>query len=93
MIGFVGRRWVAALLLAGISGARRFSEYRRDVPGISHRLLAQRLKEIADRGLMERVVIPSTPVQIIYTPTARGARLIEALQPLIAWSAQEEPTH
>lgn len=84
---FVGRRWVGAVLLAGSQGARRFGEYRKLVPGISDRLLAQRLKELTDYRLLVREVVPSTPVQILYTPSPGGAELITALQPLIAWSA------
>lgn len=87
MLEFIGRRWVGAVLLAGAQGARRFTEYRRLVPGISDRLLAQRLKELEGHKLIRREVVPSTPVQIRYEPSPTGAELIGALQPLIAWSA------
>jgi DNA-binding HxlR family transcriptional regulator len=87
VLEFVGRRWVGAVLLAGGQGARRFGEYRRLVPGISDRLLAQRLRELERYELMVREVVPTTPVQILYTPSPTGAGLLNALQPLIAWSA------
>ncbi|MDG4796106.1 helix-turn-helix domain-containing protein [Micromonospora sp. WMMD1082] len=82
----VGRRWTGAILLAAVRGARRFGEYRLAVAGISDRLLAARLKELEADGLIARSVIPSTPVQIRYTPTEQGRQLMAALQPLIAWS-------
>jgi DNA-binding HxlR family transcriptional regulator len=82
----VGRRWVGMILLAGLRGARRFGQYRAFAGGISDRVLAQRLKELEQRGLIERSVIPSTPVQVLYAPTATAAELIATLQPLIAWS-------
>ncbi|MFY1578176.1 winged helix-turn-helix transcriptional regulator [Verrucosispora sp. WMMD703] len=82
----VGRRWTGAILLAAVRGARRFGEYRAAVAGISDRLLAARLKELEADGLIERSVIPSTPVQIRYTPTEQGRQLMAALQPLITWS-------
>jgi DNA-binding HxlR family transcriptional regulator len=85
---FIGRRWFGAVLLAGSQGARRFGEYRRLVPGISDRLLAQRLRELTDYQLLSREVVPTTPVQILYTPAPAGTELIQALQPLIAWSAR-----
>jgi DNA-binding HxlR family transcriptional regulator len=88
VLEFVGLRWVGAVLLAGSQGARRFGQYRNLVPGISDRLLAQRLKELESYGLMTREVVPTTPVQIRYTPSPSGAELIRALQPLIAWSAR-----
>ncbi|GII99791.1 HxlR family transcriptional regulator [Sediminihabitans luteus] len=84
----VGRRWSGAILFAGVAGARRFVEYRRAVHGISDRLLAQRLKELERQGLVEREVVPSTPVQILYRPTPRGAELMAALGPLASWGGR-----
>ena len=89
VIEFVGRRWVGVLLIAGQTGARRFRDYRRLVPGISDRVLTQRLRELERYGLLERTVIPTAPVQILYAPTRRGADLVQALQPLLAWGLQE----
>lgn len=82
----VGQRWAAAILAAGIRGARRFTEYRAKVNGISDKILAVRLKELEAQGLMERTVIPSTPVQIRYDVTADGRELISLLAPVVAWS-------
>ncbi|GAA5084780.1 DNA-binding HxlR family transcriptional regulator [Thermocatellispora tengchongensis] len=82
----VGRRWTGAILLAGMRGARRFGEYRLSVPGISDRLLAQRLRELEAEGLISRTVIPSTPVQIRYALSPEGEELMSVLQPLVDWS-------
>lgn len=82
----VGRKWNAAILLAAERGARRFSEYRAAVTGISDRLLAARLRELEADGLIARHVAPTTPVSISYAPTRRGSELLALLQPLVAWS-------
>jgi DNA-binding HxlR family transcriptional regulator len=82
----LGHRWTAAVLLAGCRGARRFAEYRAQVPGISDRLLSARLKELVRQGLLVRRVTPSTPVLITYEPTAGGAALSGALDHLVRWS-------
>lgn len=84
----VGRRWTGAILLAASRGARRFSDYRRMIEGISDRLLTQRLRELEGLGVIDREVVPSTPVQIYYRPTAKGAELLTILQPLMAWGAR-----
>jgi DNA-binding HxlR family transcriptional regulator len=89
-VELVGRRWTAAILLAGLRGARRFREYRGMVTGVSDRLLAQRLKELEDVGLIERTVIPSTPVQILYTLRPAARDLMAAMQPLVDWSVQRQ---
>jgi DNA-binding HxlR family transcriptional regulator len=84
-VEFAGRKWNAAILLAGVRGARRFSEYRTAVTGISDRLLAARLRELEAEGLVERHVRPTTPVTISYSLSTDGIRLIELLQPLTEW--------
>lgn len=80
----VGRRWNSAILLAGMRGATRFSEYRAMILGISDRLLTQRFKELEAEGLIRRKVVPTTPVLIQYLLTDRGRELMRLLQPLTA---------
>lgn len=87
-VEFAGRKWNAAILLAGVRGARRFSEYREAVTGISDRLLAARLRELELEGLMERHVRATTPVTVNYNPSSDGLRLIELLQPLTEWGLE-----
>jgi DNA-binding HxlR family transcriptional regulator len=87
-IDILGARWTGPILLAGARGARRFKEYRALVPGISDPQLTLRLKQLQERGLIERTVVPSTPVRITYALTADGEELIVALQPLSRWSEQ-----
>ena len=60
-VEFAGRKWTSAILLAGVRGARRFSEYRAAVTGISDRLLTARLRELEAEGLIERHVRATTP--------------------------------
>lgn len=91
LLEFVGRRWTGAVLSASTRGALRFSEYRHSVVGISDRLLSQRLKELESLGLVEREVIATTPVQVLYRPTALGVELIAALRPLLDFGARHLP--
>lgn len=85
-----GRKWNAAILLAGARGARRFSEYQTLIDGISDRLLSARLKELEREGLVVREVRPTTPVTISYALTESGLRLISLLHPLVGWSRSRE---
>ncbi|MEU4546335.1 winged helix-turn-helix transcriptional regulator [Nonomuraea dietziae] len=87
-IELVGRRWNGVILLALARGATRYGELRDDVPGLSERLLAQRLRELEEAGVVARDVTPTTPVQIRYTLTESGAALVEAMRPLMAWADQ-----
>ena len=87
----IGRRWTGSVLQAADRGARRFGEYRAMIDGISDRLLSQRLKEMEGLGLIGREVVPSTPVQVLYRPSARGTELLAVLEPLIAYGLRHAP--
>ena len=80
-----GRRWSSGILLALGRGATRFSAIVAAVDGLSDRMAAQRLRELEAAGLVDRHVIPSTPVQVRYRLTQAGLELLQALQPLAAW--------
>jgi DNA-binding HxlR family transcriptional regulator len=85
-IELVGKRWSSSILLAIARGATRFTDILALVPGLSDRLLAQRVRELEAAGMLERQVIASTPVQVRYRLTAQGADLLASLQPLVNWA-------
>jgi DNA-binding HxlR family transcriptional regulator len=84
-VELIGRRWSSAILLAIARGARRFSEILASVPGLSDRMLAQRLKELDAAGLVAREVVPTMPVQVTYRLSPSGRELMASLQPLVEW--------
>lgn len=84
-VELIGKRWSSGIMLAVWQGAERFSEIIARVDGLSDRMLAQRAKELESAGLLAREVIPTTPVQIRYHLTERGADLMRSLQPLAEW--------
>jgi DNA-binding HxlR family transcriptional regulator len=84
-IELIGRRWNGAILLAIIRGADRYKDVLDAVPGLSERLLAQRLKELEQAQIIARDVVPSTPVRVTYHLTPRGTELAKAIEPLLSW--------
>jgi DNA-binding HxlR family transcriptional regulator len=86
----VGHRWNGAILLALARGASRFTEIVARVEGLSDRMLAARLRELEQIGLIDRIVEPTTPVSVRYRLTARGRDLLAALQPLVAYGQRWE---
>lgn len=84
-VELIGKRWSSGILLAIAQGATRFSEITASVTSLSDRLAAQRLKELERDLLIERQVIPTTPVQVRYVVTQRGQDLLDSLQPLVGW--------
>jgi len=82
----IGRRWTGAILRAQLSGAIRFSELVHAVPGLSDRLLSERLKELELEGIVSRLVYPDTPVRIEYRLTEKGHALSSVIDSVSAWA-------
>src|SRR5260370_21978855 len=60
-VELIGRRWTGAIVRVMLQGPHRFSELAAAVPGISERLLSQRLRELEAEGLVVRRGIPRPP--------------------------------
>ena len=85
-IELIGRRWTGAILRALLSGEARFSEIAATVPGLSDRLLSERLKELEAEGIVTRRVVPSTPVRVDYALTEKGQALGEVIMAVSTWA-------
>jgi DNA-binding HxlR family transcriptional regulator len=81
----VGGRWKAAVLEQLFQGAKRFSELKRGIPGITQRTLSQQLRELQSRGIIERTVFPDTPPRVVYTITSLGRSLRPLLDAMCHW--------
>ena len=64
----------------------RFGELGKAVPGLSDRLLSQRLRELEEEGLVQREVEAGTPVRVTYSLTPTGEGLGPAIRELKAWA-------
>ena len=85
-VELIGRRWSGAILRALMSGATRFSDITAAIPGLSDRLLSERLKELESEGIVTRTVTPSTPVRIDYRLTEKGRALNEVMLAISEWA-------
>lgn len=71
----LGGRWRLLLASYLIDGPKRFNELRRDVPGISQRMLTLDLRALEDAGLVKRTVYPTVPPKVEYQLTEDGRRM------------------
>jgi DNA-binding HxlR family transcriptional regulator len=83
----IGRRWSGAILRALLAGVTRYSDLARTVPGLSDRMLSERLKELEAEGIVERRVVATTPVTVEYVLTDKGRALEDVIQAIAAWVA------
>jgi DNA-binding HxlR family transcriptional regulator len=74
----IGRRWNGAILYSLFHGLNRFSQLEQAIPGLSARMLSERLKELEQGGIISRSVFAETPVRIEYGLTEKG----DALRPI-----------
>ncbi len=85
-VELIGRRWTGAILREMLDGRQRFSDIAAAVPGLSDRLLSERLKELEAEGLVARTVLPETPVRIEYHLTQKGEDLASVMDAISAWA-------
>jgi DNA-binding HxlR family transcriptional regulator len=82
----IGKKWTGAILRALQADRCRFTEIAAMVPGLSDRLLSERLKELEHEGIIARVVTPETPVRIEYHLTEKGVALEEVMNAIGSWA-------
>lgn len=84
----IGRRWSGAIIRSLLSGSVRFGEVLGRVPGLSDRLLSERLRELESQGIVTRTVFPEVPVRIEYHLTEKGRELEAVVAAVDAWTAR-----
>jgi DNA-binding HxlR family transcriptional regulator len=91
-IELIGKRWTGAIVSALTERPMRFGELRKTIPGLSDRLLSQRLRELEEEGLVQREVEAGTPVRVTYSLTDVGDDLGPAIHELKAWAKRWKST-
>jgi DNA-binding HxlR family transcriptional regulator len=87
VFALLGKRWTGLIIGVLIEhGPTNFAALRRAVPGISERILSERLRELTTAGLVVRDVAAGPPVGVIYRLTERGEAMRTALDELRRWA-------
>lgn len=82
----IGRRWTGAILFLLLKQKMRFATLRDAIPDITDRMLTDRLQELEREGVVDRTVIPATPVRVEYSLTPKGTALIDAMNAIANWA-------
>jgi DNA-binding HxlR family transcriptional regulator len=87
-LDLVGDRWTLLIVRELLSlGECRYSDLQRGLPGIATNLLAQRLREMEDVGLVRRIPLPRPVNAVAFTLTERGAALHDVVREFLKWGA------
>lgn len=88
----IGDKWTVLVVNFLGRGPRRFSEIRREVGGISQRMLTLTLRALERDGLVTRTVLPTNPPRVEYALTQLGFSLLEPVQALGTWAIDNQKT-
>ena len=84
----IADKWSLLVICVLADGVRRFSELRREIDGISQRMLTLTLRQLEREGLVRRTVFPVVPPRVDYELTPLGSTLLDTIQSLVAWASE-----
>src|ERR1041385_3506089 len=87
-IEIIAKRWTPLILRVLLPGPLRFSELADRLSAVSDRMLSERLKDLEREGIVERRVMPESPVRVEYSLTKKGQALGPVVQAIECWSGE-----
>lgn len=82
----IADKWSMLALIAIDSAPRRFNALKREIEGISQKVLTQTLRRLERNGLISRSVAPTVPVSVTYAITPLGHSLAVMMETMRTWS-------
>lgn len=82
----LSKKWIGLIVLSLLNGPKKFMELEKFIPGISSRLLSERLKELEKEGIVLKEVYAETPVRIEYDLTKKGKDLNNTYSSIGNWA-------
>ncbi|ARS91376.1 winged helix-turn-helix transcriptional regulator [Natrarchaeobaculum aegyptiacum] len=85
-LSVVSRKWTPQLVVAlAAEGPLGFSELQSAIPGVSSKVLTQRLETLGAAGVVDRTVVSESPLRVEYTLTEAGRELEAVFDSLESW--------
>ncbi|MFF8774165.1 winged helix-turn-helix transcriptional regulator [Kitasatospora sp. NPDC015120] len=82
----IADKWSLLVIALLDRGSLRFTELRREIDGVSQRMLTVTLRQLERDGLVERTVHPVVPPRVDYALTPLGRTLHETVRSLVTWT-------
>ena len=79
----LGGAWTTNVVWQLSGGPRRFGELMKDIPGISAKVLTERLRALEDKGVVTREVMPSSPPSVEYALSDVGHELVPVIDSIV----------
>ncbi len=91
VLSLIGDKWSVLVVVNLGEGTKRFSELKRNIDGISQRMLTMTVRGLERDGLVKRTVFPTTPPRVDYALTKLGKKLLEPVSSLARWAWRHRP--
>jgi DNA-binding HxlR family transcriptional regulator len=86
VLNIIADKWTALVIGLLKNRPKRFSELRREIEGISQKMLTQTLRELERDGIVTRTVFAEVPPHVEYELTPLGKKLYEPLAVIRDWA-------
>ncbi|WAA09144.1 winged helix-turn-helix transcriptional regulator [Fervidibacillus albus] len=88
-IAVIGGKWKPVILWhLGTDGTLRYNKLKKFLPGITHKMLSQQLKELEKDGIIHRKQYNQIPPKVEYSLTEKGYTLMPILKAMHRWGAE-----
>ena len=85
-VALIGSKWKLLIMRNLLSRPWRFNELKKDLEGISQKVLTDSLRSMEEDGIITRTVYPEVPPRVEYSLTSRAQSLLACIDPLVAWA-------
>ncbi len=86
-LDLISDKWTPLIISLLSNGPQRYTQLKRQIGGISQKMLTQTLRKLEEEDLITRTVYPTTPPSVEYALTPLGETLLEPLTALLNWAA------
>ena len=92
-VALIGSKWKLLIMRNLLSRPWRFNELKKDLEGISQKVLTDSLRSMEADGLLTRTVYPEVPPRVEYTLTELGYSLRPILEAMRVWGEEYKSAH
>ncbi len=92
-VALIGSKWKLLIMRNLLSRPWRFNELKKDLEGISQKVLTDSLRSMEADGLLTRTVYPEVPPRVEYTLTELGYSLRPILEVMRVWGEDYKAAH
>ncbi len=84
-VQIIGSKWKLLILRDLLTGTKRYNEFRKSLPDISQKVLAETLKSMVDDGIVIRTAYPEVPPRVEYHLSETGESMRDVIETMERW--------